>query len=549
MTPADRKKLGIGAGAALVVVLLWVVFSGGEDPAAPPILPGPNGSTNNGAPPPTLTENGSRESVDGSPTDADNTESEAKRHSLSVRAIDDKGVVIERAQVGILGPEGESLFSMRRPDKSHVFHLVTPGRWTVHCYAVGFLDTQEAVMVEEDAEETTHDLVLRRSPQFPVRFLTPDGQNAVDVLNTDDSPLDGRDLFVVATRDAPAERIPRMAPGARVQYGTGLFHRAGSLNHQGSAIPYPGEGYDGVLELKSPPPVYVSCVLRETVLETLLINSENSGDLTFTVVPENLRAKLASVTVVVLDEKTREPIEKVRVTCDDSGIAASGAQGLQVNPDGEPGRFEFRDRYPGWTTFRAWAPGYEMIQRAVELKPGERLDLGTVTLQPAVAVTGTVTDSTGRGVRSVVYARDESWAPGSSPPQFGHTLGGSGNDGTLNLERLGRRRYEVQVRALGHAVKTFTLDLTDGQDEELNVELSPGTQVMLAARYPAGRTDRVLVYDTEGNLCFYQRIPGQRSRPAWLAPGTYELVTHHGPTERSRRTIEVTTENVTFDLD
>ena len=321
------------------------------------------------------------------------------------------------------------------------------------------------------------------------------------------------------------------------------------MNHQGSAIPYPGEGYDGVLELKSPPPVYVSCVLRETVLETLLINSENSGDLTFTVVPENLRAKLASVTVVVLDEKTREPIEKVRVTCDDSGIAASGAQGLQVNPDGEPGRFEFRDRYPGWTTFRAWAPGYEMIQRAVELKPGERLDLGTVTLQPAVAVTGTVTDSTGRGVRSVVYARDESWAPGSSPPQFGHTLGGSGNDGTLNLERLGRRRYEVQVRALGHAVKTFTLDLTDGQDEELNVELSPGTQVMLAARYPAGRTDRVLVYDTEGNLCFYQRIPGQRSRPAWLAPGTYELVTHHGPTERSRRTIEVTTENVTFDLD
>lgn len=545
MTP----RVGIGVGAALaLLVILWLLFSAGDDPQTEPVLPGPaNGTASTENSPQTPTNNGERIAVGDPRYGTPNEDPLPAKNSLTVRVVDEKGVVVEGAHVGVTGPDGQSQFSLRRPDDAHEFRDLNPGDWRVLTYAVGYLDDAQSVELLEAETEKEFTVHLTRAPLFPVRFLTPTGEDAVAVLDAlEGSPLRGADLFVIATREVPGQRIPRLAPGARPQYGVGLFHFASSLKHEGAAIPDPGEGYAGVLELKSAPPVHVSCVLRETVLETLQVQGTGNQNLTFTVVPEHLQRQLASASVVVLDERTRLPIDKVQVTCDDTGIAGSGKDGSSAD---EAGRFVFEQRFPGWATLRAWAPGYELVQKSVQLLAGEQTDLGTVYLAPEVSVSGRVTDEAGKGIRSIVFARDENWGSEDAPPELGHTLGSSGNDGSLNLERLGHRRYELLVQSTGFALKSVTLDLTDGESAELNIQLERGTRTVLAARYPADRTDQVSVFDSGGKLCFYERIPGQRSRPAWLAPGTYTLVTQHGPEERSRRTIEITDESATFDLD
>jgi hypothetical protein len=530
------------AGSLLVLGLLgvWLASTGSDGESVDPLgletaRPKTQGSD---AHAPLLTDGVREDGNNRATSTPENGEPESQGVELLVRLVDSRGELVPEAQVGITGPDGVSRFSMRRADRQHAFPGLVPGTWVLRTYAQGFLDLEQTLELAEEPASTEVELQLAAAPLFPVRFLTPAGENAIEVLDAlESSPLRGSDLFVIATRSRPEATIPRLAPGARPQYGIGLYHNIASLVPGQSAIPRPGDGYAGVLELKQAPPAFVSCVLRETVLETVQVSGSTSSDLVFTVVPEQLQSGLASASVTVLDARTHAPIEGVRVTCDDTGIAGSGEDGSSIDDEGG---ILFEQRYPGWATLRAWAPGYEVVQHAVLLEAGQRKDLGTILLEPELTVRGSVKNSAGKGVRSVLYARDESWGETEGPPEIGHTLGSSGNDGALVLNRLGQREYRVHVKAREHAPKFFDLDLRDGAPESLDLILEPGTRITLSSAYDAGLTHLVTIHDTRGNLCFSERIPGRRTRETWLAPGEYRVTLQHGPRELSSETLVVT---------
>ncbi len=352
-----------------------------------------------------------------------------KLTTVIVRVIDSNGAVIPSANVGLTNSLGRSVFSMRRPGNFHEFKDLEPGSWELMTYAVTYVD--QVRTLELDGEETPLEVEvqLENALLLPVRFLTPAGDNAVEFLNSmEGSPLNGFDLYAIATKARPDSTLPPMAPGARPQYGAGLFHSVGGLFPGGSVIPYPGESYAGVLELKEPPPIFVSGVLRETVLETIEVGQSGARELTFTVIPDQLLQQLATVTLTVLDAETNSPIENLKVTCDDANIDSSSHLGSSIGADG---LVTFSQRFPGWAMVRAWASGYEVFQTAVELEPGGTTNLGTIHLQKGITVTGSVTNLAGEGVRSVFYSRDDNWSSGEGPTEFGHTLGSSGRDGKL----------------------------------------------------------------------------------------------------------------------
>jgi len=471
-------------------------------------------------------------------------EPEPNLATLAVRVVDSLGNVIPTANVGITSPLGHTVFSMRRPDEQHEFHDLSPGTWHVMTYAVSYVDQDLTVELTDEATEL--EIQLSDALLLPVRFLTPGGKDAVQVLNSmEDSPLSGFDLYAIATNSRPAATLPRMAPGARPQYGAGLFHSASGIVPGESAIRHPGAGYAGVLELKQDPPLFVSSVLRETVLETVEIGASGAREITFTVNPELLLAQLASATVTVLDAETRAPIEGLQVTFEDAHIAGSVQDGSLAASEG---RYAFKQRFPGWATLRVWGTDYEVFQTSVQLVAGGKHDLGTIYLEKGTSLTGRVENQAGEGVRSVFYARDENWSGGEGPPEFGHTLGGSGRGGKLTLNRLGKRIYQAHVIAPGYAPQALELDLTLADPKPLKLVLQPGTKTILASRYDADITNRVSIYDNAGSLCFSEYISGKRTRETWLAPGEYSLVLHHGPREIARRMIEITTESAVYAL-
>ncbi len=540
------SHLILGSLSVLAALWLWWALSGDSRPDEDPLTPSIE-TPSQGDPIPILSEpfpvpGTDREARLGTPV----TEPAAPTVKLIVRVVDSKGVMIPTANVGITNALGNAIFSIRRPNKQHEFPGLAPGKWSLMTYAVGYCDQDRELELIDEGKPIELEIKLEDASLFPIRFLTPAGEDAVEVLNAlENSPLSGSDLYAVATRSRPEATLPRMAPGARPQYGVGLFHATARIMGNDSPIPQPGPGYAGVLELKQPPPVFISAVLRETVLETIEVSTPGSRNIIFTVVPELLQAKLSSATVVVLDASTREPIEGVEVTCDDANIADSGQDGSAIDSDG---RVTFKQRFPGWVTVCAMAPGYEIFQASARLEPGSQNDLGTIYLEPELTLTGRVENTAGQGVRSVFYARDLGWQAGEGPPGIGHTLGSSGSDGTLTLNRLGRREYRIHVTSPGYAPKLLDLDLSRSLPESLEVVLEPGIKTVLASRYDADLTHRVSLYDPSGRLCFSEFIPGKRSRDTWLAPGEYELVLHHGPRELSRRTIEITTESAVHDL-
>lgn len=538
--------LALGGLVLLLIGALWWAFSGTDGPAADPLVPqGGSESHSSRDPEPTLVLPERGDAVDprfGVPI----AEPEPARANLVVRVVDSIGHIIPTANVGITSPLGETTFSMRRSDEQHRFTDLALGTWTVMTYAVSYVDLELTIELDATHDPIELEVQLPDALLLPVRFLTPAGENAVDVLNSmENSPLSGLDLYAVATNALPDSTLPRMAPGARPQYGAGLFHHLSAIVPGQSPIPHPGAGYAGVLELKQAPPLFVSSVLRETVLETFEIGASGAREITFTIHPDQLIANLASAKVTVLDAETHEPVERIEVTCDDANINGSARDGSAADAQGH---YTFTQRFPGWANVRAYAPDYEVFQTAVKLEAGALHDLGTIYLEKSVSLTGRVENQAGEGVRSIFFARDKSWSATGGPPEFGHTLGSSGRDGKMMLNQLGPRVYQVYVIARGYAPQAVELDLTGSQPEPLEIVMQPGTKAILAARYDADLTHRVSIYDNAGVLCFSEFIPGKRTRDTWLAPGEYSLVMHHGPREVARRTIEITEESAVHAL-
>lgn len=266
---------------------------------------------------------------------------------------------------------------------------LAPGSWTLSWRATGFRGGEEELVLDESVPILRRDLSLPRSPLLDVRVLAPSGETLAAVCK---ARLQAKlpellSPIVVATLEAPEATIAVADDEGHV--GVGTFWTSGPLWEAA------GPDIAGVLELEVEPPLYVSLVLGTQVLATEAV-APGAEEVVFVVLPEDLLAKQALVTLRAVDADSGEPL---------GGEVSIDSRARYAVRDGTwshsftPGRYELC----------FLSQGHAVLPLDVTLAPGETRDLGELRLPRELTIEGRLLDADGNPVvgHLQVGVRDE----------------------------------------------------------------------------------------------------------------------------------------------
>ena len=162
--------------------------------------------------------------------------------------------------------------------------------------------------------------------------------------------------------------------------------------------------------------------------------------------------------------------------------ATSGPEGGFELRHLNPGRFQLQVNHKGFAPFTL--PGIEVPPRTA------RLDLGTLTLDPGLAIEGRVTDPDGAPLPGAEVTLNRSFdsfnAMGLVPPRNATT----GADGVFRFDDLRRGdHFDLRVERRGYVPATVPA-VEAPAPERLTVELKPGRTLSGRVRGPAGEPVR-----------------------------------------------------------
>lgn len=274
-----------------------------------------------------------------------------------------------------------------------------------------------------------------------------------------------------------------------------------------------GIGYDGVLELREPPPVYVSAVLRHVVLATEFV-PEPVEEVTLIVPVRSVRARLARLRLRVCDASSGAPVVKATAELNDR---QSGGGGVPV---GEDGGVVFEDQRPGFLELVVRAADYELLHQWVRLEPGGDHDLGDVPLHPATSISGVVVGPDGRPLECRLGLADLDRRTIPAPLDYGWGAQ-SDSDGSFRVSNLGRGRYLIYPNGGEWARVPTVVDTIGGSVEGVRIALIGGTLLRLSLD-PTIQGSVLTVADARGIPVGAWTLSGTRSEVSLrLAPGTY----------------------------
>lgn len=383
-----------------------------------------------------------------------------------------------------------------------------PGKLQIFATVRGFVPHESELDLRPGSGPIRHDIVLASAFVVPVRFV--DRTTGLTLKQAD--PGGGSGLATIATRTRPAriENLVRRLPWSsdagrwypRQPFGTDDRIPAGS---------------DGLVEILPPLPVHVSCVLRDTVIESRLVHG-NEETLVFEIDPTELEKVFARVVLRCVDSASGRPVEgaSVRLGFQDSTgrtvkTAASGETALDRVP-------------PGLQELEIRAPGFGAYGRMVRIEPRGTTDLGAIELRPATRIEGRVVDLSGEPIdahvtvlplRQCEFPRDTSVT--SSHP----CLPG----GTFRIENVERGPCRVVVRASGFAVKAMDVDTGQGDVSGLEVRMERGTPVRFSVEKDGAAFVTFVLLDAAGTPIFSAIANRLHSPEVELAPGGYQCLT------------------------
>lgn len=440
------------------------------------------------------------------------------------------GAPVDGAQVRLWNDEGERRTATAAPGSWSIVGL-PPGSWTVAVDARGYYPLRDPLELTATAAETRHDLVLEPARVLRIRFVDEEGNTVVGAGTRRSSWMPG--LGVVATLTPP---------GARVLGVDGRMPQRGEAGQYLSPETYghvdglPGD-CAGLLELSRPGTVYVSAVLRDTVLETR-VDPGVGDEMVFVLDEATLRSKLARLRVRVVDASTGAPLEgDVSLSFRDGGSSGSEARGPE-------GVVEFIDQIPGLRELRVAAKDHAQVTRVVRLEPGETLDLGTLALPRAHTVEGRIVDEAGHAVSGNLRAGSSDLVEG--PLDLAELIHVPvSTDGVFRVWSLGAGEPLLLLHGDGYALNPLRLEV-DGEGHATAVART-GTPVLL--RHGAGKgADRsYCIADSAGRpfcLCSVHDEAPIRLR---LVPGRYQLLEGHDERFTLVRTFEVADQPVVLE--
>jgi hypothetical protein len=306
-----------------------------------------------------------------------------------------------------------------------------PGLCTVSCSADGCLSRPVQVALDASRPIERLDLRLERLPVIPVRIRTPDGRSLLELF--DEARLPGR-LRPSVTLQAPSPLAPF---GEEVSANwTDLVH---GLADSPGEVELKAAGWDGVLRVRVPLPVYVNLMWEQRVLATEAVTAPGAGA-TFTVDLDALLRELCTVRARVVDFDSGLPVDgalaeldKVYLRGDASGVfvferVTPGPNVLHIHPPGA-----WMGISDSLVLSGANQATHSDANIAIDPKAGEPLDLGDLRLLRTVQVRGRVTDAAGQPLDTVVTATRVDVDTESKSRSSRLVVQPNGNDGTFSV--------------------------------------------------------------------------------------------------------------------
>ncbi len=398
-----------------------------------------------------------------------------------------------------------------------------PGAHTLVLEVAGYVPYREEVEVPAQAK-WRHDVVLQRGRRIPVRFENAAGEALTGRL--------GRRglaalLCVVATRERPQPRLVGVRGRIAERYGVGRFDARAEL----STAPDLDLRYQGVLHVNAAPPVWVSAVCRDAVLETRSL-SGTEDELVFVIDEDALEALRGEVRVRLVDHRGAAILDGVSLEHPSGGI--------RISKELEGNQLVFRAVPPGQLELRLGRDsrsedGNEALELVVEIPPGELVDLGTIRLAERAPFSVKVVDPAGALLPLTIRALH--FPPGA---EF-HDLG----DGTYSraddegLQRVSIQRAGPKLLQAGgeEGYARVALEVDTERESTFELVVPSGTEVVIIGAREQGQA---VVLEGKPGLPLYSGlwIP----RVVYLAPGSYSLTRFSEARPVGRMTFQVGTE-------
>jgi len=405
---------------------------------------------------------------------------------------------------------------------------LAPGTWTLTSWATGFRNAEERLEITAPLQR--HDLVLVPAVAVRIRVTTPEGEDLATLARR--RAREGERPLPLPTVLASPEGIgPLQAEHVDGWNAYALFETSGS---QFEAA---GPGILGVLVLRAEPPLQVHLVLGDRVLATQAL-PEPREELGFVLAPETLLGAQAHLRLRVVAGDTGKPLEGELMVNSNASYALRGGEWST-------------ELLPGRVVLRPWVRGYQMPRIEVDLAPGEERDLGTIELEPELAIEGHLRDAEGRPVKGRI------------------ALGTRGDDGRVHYEQdfayasdasgffriggLGPGRFLLRsatdeppdIPASGETPQGWFLapvpvSTLGGSVSGLELRLEPAALLLLPSEPGLPNDLRVQVRGADDVLYFFTGLwPGTVPR-CFLPLGTYEVILCDPDwKERARHSVEL----------
>jgi RNA polymerase sigma factor (sigma-70 family) len=418
------------------------------------------------------------------------------------------GEHVEDAYVTFWNDMGEQRQATVAPGSWSIVGL-TPGPWEVSVQARGCYPLRDGLVLEASDAETRHDLTLERARTLRIRFIDENGETVIGADTRNHPLLPG--LGAVATLQRPPARVSGVEGRMPDRSEAGRY--LNFLTH--SSVEGLPANCAGLLELTHPPPVYISAVLCDVVLETRL-DTGVGEEMVFVIDPEALKSTLGGLTARLVDAHTGAPIEgSASLACWDSSSPRS-----KVGPDGV---VRFEGQIPGPRILELHADKFDGPRLRVRIEPGVVIDLGDIPLAEKRTLEGTLVDEQGKPLRMQGNFRFVSSDFVAGP---------------LDLEIISRTLVDenghFQIWSLGAGTPVPSLVdenfaanplLLDSDAEGRIVAIARrGTQVVLRHGQQPVPGLRYSIADASGRPIRTQRVWSEAPIRLRLIPGTYQLL-------------------------
>jgi len=236
------------------------------------------------------------------------------------------------------------------------------------------------------------DVYLYPRDWVPIVLRTPDGRAFTELAT--DRGLEPKRYFVDAfavgcSYDADGE-VPNVAP----EEPLARFHEP----HGYQNVELPG-GAIGSLEILRPRPFWVRLRVHGVDLDRRFLDVGDTV-LGFELDRAALSERFAEVRLRLVDLVSGEPVREAAAELK-ANTSAHRRHDLEHVPPDDVGRIRFRDVIPGAHDLLI-ARGANLVQRKLELAPGEPLDLGDLPISDAPGILLKVVDGEGRPVKAFV---------------------------------------------------------------------------------------------------------------------------------------------------